>query len=167
MSEEIIDVLIVIDAETILRTYGTNTDPTKPAQIAGERVYMITKKADVISGNAGSELKIAARTLDVVRWRETSLSLNADYDAILYKFVVGSGGTLISPPEAMEVNVNTPLPDPANPLHPKTQTIKSYFWSSTVLGAGDVAYHFMFMIVDRDGKVKGYYSWDPYIHITA
>ena len=167
MSEqEIIDVAIVVDAETIISQYGGNTTPQTPTQITAGLIYMITKQADVVSGNAGNELTVAAKTLDIIRWRETTLSLNADYDAILYKFVPSSGGNLISTPAPLEVDVNTPLPNPADPLHPGTQTIKNYFWQSTVLSAGSVEYHFMFMIIDRDGTVQGYYWWDPYITIT-
>jgi hypothetical protein len=127
---------------------------------------MITKQADALSGNAGNELQIAAQTLDIIRWRETTLSLNAAYTSILYKFVAASGGNLISPPAPLEVEVKTPLPNPANPTQPGSQTIKSYFWNTTVLDPGDVTYHFSFMIVDRGGNVQGYYWWDPFIHIT-
>ena len=56
-------------------------------------------------------------------------------------------------------------PDPADPVHPKAQTISDYFWESTVLAAGSVTYAFNFMIVGRDGAVKGYYFWDPFITI--
>jgi nematocidal protein AidA len=165
--QEIIDVLIVIDAETTLSTYGPNGDSKNPTQITNSNlIYMITKQAEVVSGNAGNELNISAETLDVIRWRETTLSLNADYDAILYSFVAAAGGTLISTPEPLLVTVSTPLPNPADPLHPTTQTVQSYFWSCTVLNQGDVTYNFKFMIVDRHGAVQGYYSWDPFIHIT-
>lgn len=166
-TQEIIDVLIAVDTETIISKYGGNADPDKPVQITDPSlIFMITKSADAVTGNAGNELKIGARTLDTIRWRETSLSLNAIYSAILYKFVAVSGDDLISPPVPLLAKDQTPLPDPKNPTVPKTQTIETYFWSSTVLNPGEVTYHFNFLIVDRDGKIQGYYWWDPFIQIT-
>jgi hypothetical protein len=166
-TQEIIDVLIAVDTETVISKYGTNTDPDNPVQIKDPSlIFMITKSADAVSGNAGNELKIGAKTLDTIRWRETSLSLNAVYSAILYKFVTTSGQELISTPIPLIAKDQTPLPDPKNPTVPKTQTIETYFWTSTVLDPGDVTYHFNFMIVDRSGNIQGYYWWDPYIQIT-
>lgn len=165
--QEIIDVLIAVDTETIISKFGTNTDPDKPVQVTDSSlIFMITKSDDAVTGNAGSELKIGAKTLDTIRWRETSLSLNAIYSALLYKFVPTAGGDLISPPIPLLAQVQTPLPDPSNPTIPKTQTIESYFWDSTVLSPGNVTYHFNFMIIDRSGNVQGYYWWDPFIQIT-
>ena len=166
-TQEIIDVLIAVDTETIIAKFGTNADPNKPVQITdASLIFMITKTADAVSGNAGNELKIGAKTLDTIRWRETSLSLNAVYSALLYKFVAVTGGDLISPPIPLLAEEQTPLPDPSNPTVPKTQTIKTYFWNSTVLNPGEVTYHFNFMIIDRSGAIQGYYWWDPFIQIT-
>jgi len=166
-SEEIIDVLIAVDTETIIDKYGTNNDPDNPVQVTdGQTIFMITKQGDVVSGNAGNELNIKAKTLDIIRWRETSLTLNAAYSTMLYKFVPTAGGNLISTPIPLLIEVNTPLPNPDNPLAPNKQTIEDYCWNSNVLKVGSVTYHFNFMILDRDGSVQGYYWWDPFITIT-
>lgn len=167
--DQIIDVLIAIDAETIISQLGTNTDPNNPAQVTDATlIYMVTKQADAMSGNAGNELNIKAETEDVIRWRETSLSLNSDYVGILYGFQqTGGGDQLISPPTPLQATVTTPLPNPADPLHPTTQQIENYFWETTVLNPGTVTYHFKFMIIDRHSKVLGYYWWDPFITISA
>ena len=167
-TEKIIDILIAVDTETIISTYGTNTDSNNPVQVANAAnlIYMIVRSDEVVTGNGGTELKVAAQTLDVIRWRETSLTLNATYSTILYEFVAISGDDLISNPIPLIVEVEDPLPVPADPLHPTTQEIQSYFWNCTVLKAGTVTYHFKFMIMDRDNKVQGYYWWDPYIQIT-
>ncbi len=166
--EEIIQVLIAIDAETIIATLGTNSDPNNPVQVTdASLIWMITKNADVVTGNAGNELNIKAETEDVIRWRESTLSLNSDYTALLYKFdQTGGDPDLISPPDPLLAKVKVPLPNSANPLQPGSQEIESYFWETTVLNPGTVTYHFMFMIVGRDGTVAGYYWWDPFITIS-
>ncbi|MGP5309960.1 inclusion body family protein [Vreelandella alkaliphila] len=167
-TEKIIDVLIAIDAESVIQKYGTNTDSDNPQQIATSEnfIYMIVRSDEAVSGNGGAELTIAAQTLDVIRWRETSLTLNGTYSTILYEFDSTNSDGLITPPQPIIVEVNTPLPVASDPLHPSTQTINDYFWNCTVTRAGNVTYHFKFMIVDRDNNVQGYYWWDPFIQIT-
>jgi hypothetical protein len=162
-----IDVLIAVDTDTILQQYPGATDPNNPVQVTSNPppIFMIAKQGDVVSGEAGNELNLVAEVMDTVRWRETTLTLNADYTTILYKFVATGGDQLISPPVPLLATVNTPLPNPADPLHPTSQTIKSYFWNTTVLDVGSVTYHFSFMILDRNGNPKGYYWWDPFITI--
>lgn len=165
---QIIDVLVVIDAETIINKFGKNTDSNNPVQVTDPNlIFMVTKRTDAVSGNGGNELKIASKRLDTtIRWKETSLSLISTYSALLYKFTATSGSNLISPPVSLLVTAQTPLSDPSNPAVPKIQTSKTYFWNCNVLKSGKVTYHFNFMILDRSGKVQGYYWWDFYIEIT-
>lgn len=167
-TETIIDVLTAIDADTIISTYGTNTDSKNPVQVTGkDLIFMLTRQKNALAGEGGSELHIQGETMDVIRWRATSMSMNAAYSVILYEFEAVAGGNLFSPPQPLEAQVTDPLPDPANPTVPKTQQIQSYFWTTTLLKAGDATYHFKFILLDRTGAVQGYYWWDPYIHITA
>ena len=163
--QSIIDMLLVVDAETILASYPAGT-PQQPQSIDLPLIYMTVRQGNAVYGQATKELKIKARSLDVLRWRETTLSLNSAYFGLLYRFCTIKGADLLSTPAALLAEVQTPLPDPLDPLHPRTQTIKSYFWSSTVLGSGSVTYAFYFMILDRDSNVKGYYYWDPFITIS-
>jgi nematocidal protein AidA len=167
MSEQsIIDILIAIDAETIIASYPSGTAAT-PTSIDTPLIYMMVAQDDAVFGEGSKELKIRAKTLDVIRWRETTLALNGNYYGILYKFFALKGGELLSPPEPLMAAVQTPLPDPDDPLHPKIQTVNSYFWSTTVLMAGSTTYAFNFMVLDRSNNVLGYYFWDPFITISA
>lgn len=166
-TDQIINVMIIVDAESIINDLGTNTDPAKPAQVTqANRIFMVTKQNDIVSGQAGNELNLKAETDDIVRWHATSLSLNSSLDVILYKFVLADGTDLISPPVPLLTDVTVPLPNMDDPIHPTTQTIKNYYWQTTVLSAGKVTYHFQFIILDRTGAVQGYYWWDPFITIS-
>ncbi len=167
-TDGIIDVLVAIDADTILKTYGPNADAAHPVQVTNPGlIFMLTKQANALSGEAGAELNLSAQTMDVIRWRETTMSLNSDYTGILYAFVPAAGANLISTPVPLEADVTEPLPNPAKPTVPNSQTVKSYFWNSTVIAAGQVTYHFQFLICDRTGAVQGYYWWDPFITISS
>jgi hypothetical protein len=163
---DFINVLIVIDAETIIERYGKNSDPDRPTLIpdSSNLIYM-TARQDHIIGSPGSELTVKASPDDIIRWRETTLSLNSRYTSILYRFDASSGADLIDPPEAKSVVVNEPLPNSHHPLNPTTQKVNSFYWQCTVLEPGSVTYHFSFMILDHSGEKLGYYYWDPFISI--
>lgn len=166
MEQSIIDMLLVIDAETILSVYPPGT-ADNPTSIDQPLIFMMVRTDAVVFGQASKELKIKAQTEDVLRWRQSTASSNSIYSGLLYKFLCLKGDKLISPPNPILVTVQTPLPNPANPTVPGIQTIQNYFWQSTVLAAGSLTYAFYFMIVDRHNNVKGYYYWDPFITITA
>lgn len=158
-----IDIQMTFDAVTIFDTYKGNSDPKNPVGISANLVCMVTNQANVVSGEGGGELKVSAQTDDVLRWRETTL--NPEYSALLYAFTPQTG--LISPPQPLQSAITVPVPNSANPLQPGRQTIQDYFWQATVLNAGDLTYHFSFMLVDRSGAEVGYYYWDPFITITS
>jgi nematocidal protein AidA len=164
----IIDVLVAIDTETILNNYDNSLDPNNPVNVQNNSnlIYMVTKQENALSGQAGAKLTISAKTLDVIRLRATSLSLNSDSQVFLYKFISSPGQQLISPPGPLSALVNAPVPNPVDPINPTTQPIKSYFYNSTVLNPGNIVYHFYFLIVDQYGNEKGYYWWDTFITIT-
>jgi nematocidal protein AidA len=163
--QSIIDLLLVVDAETLLATYPAGT-PDQPVSVDQPLIYMMVRQGDAVYGEGTKELKIKARTLDVLRWRSTTLALDGGYSSLLYRFFTLKGADLLSPPVPLLAEVKAPLPNPAAPLAPATQTIQSYFWTSTVLASGSVTYAFYFMIVGRDGDVRGYFYWDPFITIS-
>jgi hypothetical protein len=160
-----INIQITFDAATIVKNYGTNTDPTNPVGVSGDLIYLITPVGDALAGSDGTaELTVVAITEDTLSWREATLG--PDYSVLLYQFVV-SPGNLITPPQPLQASVTVPLPNPNNPTQPLLQTITDYFWMSAVLQPGQATYHFCFMVVARDGTVQGYYTWDPHISISS
>lgn len=161
----IIDVLIAVDADTILTAYPSGTADA-PTSIDKPLIFMIVRQPNAVFGNGSKELKLSASVLDEIRWRAVSLSLGADNDALLYKFFALRGDSLLSPPTPLLAHVQTPLPDPQDPLHPTTQAIENSFWTTQVLQQGSVTYAFQFTISNRAGTPLGYYAWDPFITIT-
>lgn len=161
----IIDVLIVIDAETLVASYPPGA-PGNPTSVDQPLIYLMVRQDDAVFGEGTKELKITAETEDVIRWRETTTSLDGAYTGMLYKFFALRGADLISPPVPLLAKVRTPLPNPADPLHPGSQELENYFWETTVLAAGETTYAFQFAVMDRAGRALGYFSWDPFIKIS-
>lgn len=166
---KIINVSISIDSDNILQNFGKNTDPNNPKFLgndASKYIFMITEQDNVVTGQAGHELKIKGVPGDVIRWRETTLSMDANTDVLLYRFVTTQGTGLFSTPVPRQVDTIIALPEENNPLKPITEQITTYYWTSDLQHVGDVTYHFCFMILNAAGQIQGYYSWDPYIHIA-
>lgn len=93
------DVLVSFDTETILKKYpNPSKNPAAPTLIDWRYVYMVTNQDNVISGQAGGELDLKAQVGDLIRWRETSLSLGFENQVVFYKFVGNVGNELISTP---------------------------------------------------------------------
>lgn len=165
-NEQIVDILMVIDAETLLATVPPGT-VAAPAPVGEELIWLIVRSGNAVFGQGSKELKIKARTMDTIRWRCASISLNGAYSGMLYKFFTLKGGELLSPAQPMNAEVSVPLPNTQDPTQPGRQTITSSFWSSTILKAGEVTYAFCFLVLDRGGTVLGAYKWDPFIQITT
>lgn len=164
-TEKIVDILMVLDAETLVQSYPGGTADS-PNVVPAPLIYLITDSAYVDFGQASKELKISINSLDEIRWRSTTTSLNCDYFSLLYQFKLVQGDNIISPPVSVLTKVATPLPDPSKPTQPKTQTIQNYFWTSTALAQGEATYTFYFIILDRNNSPLGYYFWDPFIKIS-
>ncbi|MEO0731417.1 MAG: AidA/PixA family protein [Bacteroidota bacterium] len=164
--QNIVDILLVVDAATLVAKYPAGT-AANPTVVPAPLIYLMADSAFVDFGQASKELKISIQSLDEIRWRSTSLSLNGAYFSLLYQFKLVHGDQIITPPVPLLAEVQTPLPNLADPSQPTLQTINSYFWTSTALGPGEMTYTFYFMILDRHQQPLGYYFWDPFIQITA
>jgi len=164
-NQGIVDILMIMDAETLVQQYPKGT-ADNPTVVPEPLIYLVTDSQYVDFGQASKELKINIKTLDEIRWRSTSLSMNSSYYSLLYKFELKNGNPIISTPVPLLAKVQVPLPDMSNPTVPKTQEVENYFWSSTSLSEGEITYTFYFMILDRDNNPLGYYYWDPFIKIT-
>ncbi|KVV45831.1 inclusion body protein [Burkholderia territorii] len=160
------DVLVSIDTETILKNYpNPSKDPKNPTLIDWKHVYMVTNQDNVVSGQAGGELDLKAQVGDLIRWRETSLSLGFEKQVIFYGFIANQGRELISTPTPRKATASVPIPNPSSPSTPTCQKLDNYYWSSETLSEGRVIYHFYFQIIDRNCQSLGCYQWDPFISI--
>ncbi|MPQ49272.1 hypothetical protein GCQ56_19910 [Marinifilum sp. N1E240] len=164
-NQNIVDVLMVIDADSLIEKYPKGTE-SNPTVVPAPLIYLIADSEFVDFGQASKELKIAIKSLDQIRWRSATTSMNSNYFSLLYDFKLVHGNPIISTPIPLLAEVKTPLPNMDEPLQPKMQTIQSYFWTSTALSKGEITYTFYFMIIDRDNNPLGYYYWDPFIKIS-
>ncbi|MEM7537778.1 MAG: inclusion body family protein [Chloroflexota bacterium] len=163
---KVIDILIVVDAETIIKDYGRNNEPAEAAQINSDHVFMTVKEDQALSGQGGGDLEIKANVGDILRWRQTTISLGSGYSAMLCEFKQTAGKDLIINDGPRTNKVIVPLPNPNDVYHPNTQVITDYHWNGEVNDYGSEYYAFLFLITDRHGKTQGFYSWDPKVQVN-
>lgn len=162
---EFINVMIAFDAFSIAKRYpSASRNPDAPTQVDHELIYMTTRH-DRIVGTSGAELNFRANPRDIVRWRETTLSLNSEYSALLYRYV--SGDPLISTPRIVVGDGTYPMPKEGSDGRPEfvTQDYEDHYWEADVRKTGRVTYRFYFQVLDSDLKPVGYFQWDPFITI--
>ncbi|MEU3822998.1 inclusion body family protein [Streptomyces sp. NPDC030392] len=165
-TSQIINVLIAFDCESILERYrNPSMDPDHPTWVDPQYILMTTRQ-DRIIGSPGGELNFRAEVEDIIRWRETTLSLDDNYSALLYRYE-SNAARLLTDPEPVVVDTMLPYPNPDAPKDSPsflTQRVKSHYWRADVRSVGSVTYHFSFQILDGT-HVRGYFAWDPFITI--
>lgn len=162
---EFIDVLIAFDALSIAKQYpDASRNPEAPTQVDYGLIYMTTRH-DRVVGTSGAELNFRANPRDIIRWRETTLSLNSEYSALLYRYV--SGDALIGKPRVVISDGTYVMPKDGAVDSPDftTQDYQDHYWEADVSKVGQVTYHFYFQILDSDQQLIGYFQWDPFITI--
>ncbi|MBN3144974.1 AidA/PixA family protein [Pectobacterium brasiliense] len=145
---EIVDVLIAVDAPRIIRDFHTNDAAnTGQYQSLGEAhgyIYMIATWYHA-QDEADSELDVFAKQGDKIRWRMATLSIGANYQAVIMDFVINKGAGNITPPTPKKEIITIPQLDPTSKKIILTTT-EDVFWESTVLSTGKVTYHTKFQL---------------------
>ncbi|KVD59004.1 hypothetical protein WK57_34400 [Burkholderia ubonensis] len=167
---EIIDILTVLDIETILQNQSPLSNTPYPATgLQGNVVYMLTADKNAISGQGKSELNIKADGGDVIRWRTVSVSDESDYKAYIYAINYSEGADLLSGATPFSTNFDEPYPPqgwPKSTNELKDENRADFFWQTTAVGEGKATYQLIVAIYDRKKNLKGYVTWDPYITIS-
>jgi hypothetical protein len=171
-TDPFIDILTVIDTESLMRDYGSSpgsmASPTCLGANATKYVYMLVKRSEANNTEAQYELSVAAKTGDNIRWRACSLTMNTDLSTLLYKMNVSEGSGNITAPAANEASIKIPTPVISGNQVTSygTEPYVDFYFQATARSVGRVTYQLYFILSDNQGNPKGYYYWDPYLTIT-
>jgi Inclusion body protein len=167
-------VLIIIDAETLLRDYqgqkGTKDKPINLAGSANKYISMLVRSANATEYQKSSDLAVSLAPEQDIQWRETSLSLNTRYATMIYGFHKTGGDAVLSTPEPRVTEIEIPLPNlekkPGEIVWDK-QEVQDYYWKSDANKYGHENYAFDFVVLDnRSFKEMNYFTWDPSVTNT-
>ncbi|EST18845.1 hypothetical protein M878_43815 [Streptomyces roseochromogenus subsp. oscitans DS 12.976] len=156
--------LIAFDAFTIVERYpNPSQDPARPTPVDPALIHLTTQQDGVI-GQSAHRLCVRADPGDVIRWRETTLSLGFDYSVLLYKYVVRTDRKLISDLQPVIVDALLPLPVSETDHEFETQAVLGHYWAAHVQRSGSDRYKFFFQLLSGKNRL-GFFRWDPQITI--
>ncbi|GLU35036.1 AidA/PixA family protein [Trinickia caryophylli] len=180
------DVLIVVDAQRIVQSYGRNdagrTGEYVPLGQGGEGqgfVYMFATYSDA-RGEGSSELDIGANAGDTIRWRMASISEGNNYSCFMTHFVFtgpANYSEFITEPQQKYETIKTLQIDKKAPMLRGVVPIErdDFYWEATMIKPGRLVYHTKFLVFCSDGggtttgggggnnDPYGGYQWDPFI----
>ncbi|MDR0280116.1 MAG: inclusion body family protein [Paucimonas sp.] len=167
MTNAIIDVLLLVDADNLISTGNVENS----VSLVVPR-NLIDPNASNNELDGGSELWFDVKNGDIVRWRATTLSRNFDTTALISNIIRGDNrngkyGGVLSPPSFLTfTDVPVAYLKDQTPSFGSTATTVSV-WQATASAPGKLFYKIEFYLLDRESKVVGGpYSWDPYITIN-
>ena len=174
----IVDVLTVIDVDTIIQYYNEkghpdiSTNRNQPTalsyDLAQKTIHMTAKFSNGLQHQGTGDLYLPVGVGDVIRWRATDISRNLGTAVILDKFNILSSTPpgIIAQPRLTPITDNVSSLNPNNPNGPPIpQMITVNSWEATAEARGTVLYTWSFIIVDRFNKVVGCCIWDPTLNI--
>ncbi len=166
-----IDVLLVVDADFLLAGGSV-----------ANAVFLLAQRSQVDQSpdaqgpayqDGGNELWIDVKKNDIIRWRATTLSRNADISAVISNVYPGnpapgekgqlSNIELVTPSEMLVPYMT----EPGNTQFRTTEVIVSY-WQANAAIPGKLSYRIDFYLLDSAGKNLNQqpFSWDPFITIN-
>jgi hypothetical protein len=178
-----VDILVVIDADTIVKgaqgippqTGGmTPATATNLGSWGGsdQWVYMITDLANVISDEGHSELSISCGVGDDLNWWMTNPSAGRRYGCLLDSLIPGNLSAWdesLSPPEFQSQPVWLLQYSSESPGFTQVPGSRTYVTSTAIASTTQqLQYTCVFQIVDLyTNNSLGYFSWDPFITVAA
>lgn len=170
-----IDVLLVVDADYLLANPPT-------ADTVSKSVFLLAQRSHVDQSpgaqglkyqDGGNELWIDVKKDDVIRWRATTLSRNADISAVISNVSQGSPaqdetGVLSDPILITPAEMLVPYMKAQNDTNFGTTEAKVSYWQANANYPGKLNYQIEFYLLNSAGQNINLraYSWDPYITIT-
>jgi hypothetical protein len=176
-ASNVIDILTVIDCESIIEATKTNPPSLTPGtQVPGTSlgsyagsdplVYMIACKNFLVNDptRAGSELEVTADVGDTIRWTMTCPGAGLKYNALITQVGIGPGGA--------QNSITVPIVSSAprevfGKLNSTSKVVDEIVFTATVIAPGTTQYYIAFQITDNAGSNLGYYYWDPFITVSA
>ncbi|WGS52154.1 inclusion body family protein [Paraburkholderia sp. D15] len=167
MSGQHDDVLVIVDAATLLTAYpDVSLDADAPTPIDGVHVYVVNAADAQQIGHNDSRIAATLNAGDELHLRASALSLRAHESVVFYRFTL-SDANVIAPWEAVTRDATLSVPDPADLLQPTSQKISEHYWRAAVLAAGKVSCTADFIVLGGDEKIRGYFSWEIDIEIDV
>lgn len=163
-----VDVLIVVDAQSVCNDGGGSQDPQNPSTLQAQYVYLITDQSQALSGSGGATPTFEAQLHQDILWFATSATLTSSYSVVLYNIEHVQGDQILATPQMVVEQCTIDYPTKSSdPLVFSQQTINISYYTSNVNQAGSATYRLSFAVLHGSSAVPvGYYAWDVQITVS-
>lgn len=173
-----IDILVAVDGATLAQqvkdgslSAGSQSSPTNLGAYSQSNVYITMTAQSATVGNntqGSSELTVNANSGDTLRWTIQTFDGNMDYTAYLYNGSFNPPKP-ISPLVYLPISATCYLPSTSVPTAPPASvTNTTYATQGTITQSGQtIQYTLSFTLVNSQGAIVGYFSWDPFIQVSG
>lgn len=162
------NVLLIVDAESLLAHYPTpSQDPANPTDIADGFIFFATgnnSKEIVTNDSATKVLVVMDRD---VHFRVRSVSLIAEHSVVACRMTVDDSSVLTVPKLEIHTGLTVPAPNPESPAVPGSRKADDHFWACTPKTPGTAQCGLMFMLVNQQCEVAGYFQWQVGVELTS
>ncbi|MDN7183359.1 inclusion body family protein [Caballeronia sp. SEWSISQ10-4 2] len=156
-----IDVLVIVDAATLLSRYpGVGLSADTPTSIDGELIYVMAAGHVELLGRNDSHLDLIVPVGDDIHVRGNALALSGEHGVLFYDITL-LDTDIVSAFRLDQVHgLTVPIPRADNLLQPDNQSVDDHFWRTQVLAHGTAACDLYFMVLDRGCTILGYFRWN-------
>jgi hypothetical protein len=165
-----IRVLIVVDTDEIIATYGPNRDPSLAKTLShDDTIAMCTDARSKVHGQGTGKLSFSAHVRDVISVTGTSGSANSQDAVIVYSLDPPVDGHVFAPSQAafytrtgaVEPNPDSPARNGFPPIS-KAANFSNFSVTAKARGAAPLAFAFALYTLADDGENQtlfGYYTY--------
>ncbi|APC15531.1 hypothetical protein BLL42_07245 [Pseudomonas frederiksbergensis] len=167
-TEQATNVLLIVDAETLLTRYPQpSLDPLHPTVIEDGFIFTFGAAQGTTPATKGTCLELAANAAKTFHLRGRTVGLHAEHSVVFYDLSVGSAGVFAKPHLVVHNGQTLPAPNPDTPTEPIAVKADDYYWHCQQLSTGIEQCELSFMLVNSNCETLGYFSWTVGVKLSA
>ncbi len=167
-TEQASNVLLIVDAETLLTRYPQpSLAPQNPTVIEDGFIFTVGATQGTTPEAKGTCLELAENAAKTFHLRGRTVGLHAEHSVVLYDLSVGSAGVFGEPELVVHNDLTLPAPNPETPTDPVAVKAYDHYWHCQQLSTGVEQCELNFMLVNSSCEVLGYFSWSVGMKLSS
>jgi len=167
-TEQATNVLLIIDAETLLTRYPKpSLDPQKPTVIEDGFIFTFGASLGTTPTSKSPCLELPASSTKTFHIRGRTVGLHAEHSVVFYNLTVGDAGVFSKPHLVVHNDQTLPAPNPESPTEPLPVKADDHYWHCQQLSTGVEQCELSFMLVNSSCEVLGYFSWTVGVKLSS
>lgn len=159
-TEQATNVLLIVDAETLLTRYPQPSfDPQNPTVIEDGFIFAFGITQGTTPEAKVTCLELAANAAKTFHLRGRTVGLHAEHSVVFYNLTVSDAGVFATPHLVVHNDQTLPAPNPETPTEPIAVKADDHYWHCQQLSTGVEQCELNFMLVNSSCEALGYFSW--------